>query len=109
MSFAKTADNYAVFHHPNISGATARINIYCEDGYKLYILFFEYNSDLSNNTQNESAKIGICTLPYSHYPQYIDLIRNEKPIRDTFRPEDTPPWYVVYASKEEIGEGEMEG
>jgi len=45
--------------------------------------------------------------PIAQFEHYLDLIRNEKPISVTFRPEDSPPTFVVYCAGETPGEGEM--
>jgi hypothetical protein len=62
---------------------------------------------MSTNSYNESSKIGLAYQPISQYANYLDLIRNEKPIYVTFRPEDSPPIFVVYCASEPPGEGEM--
>ena len=107
MAFVKTVEHYSAFHYPLSGESFARMNLYCQDGYKLYIRFFEEAGDLPNNSYHESAKVGSAYAPISYYADYIDLLRNEGPIRVTFRPEDSPPRFVVYASREEPGEGEM--
>jgi len=43
--------------------------------------------------------------PIDRFSDYIDLVRNEKPVRVTFN--TTNKSYVVYVSGEEVGEGEM--
>ena len=106
MAFVKTVDRYAAFHYPNRSANRARINLYCKDGFKLYLLFND-DGKFGVNTYNEANKVGVAYDSINNYGYYIDLIRNEKPIYVTFRPEDTPPHYVVYVSGEEPGEGEM--
>ena len=105
MAVIKTVQTYAAFLYPNSKGSKARINLCCSDGYKLYILFTE--DDLPLNSFNATHNIGSAYADLDEYPGYIDLIRNEKPVRVTFRPEDSPPNYVVYVSGEEPGEGEM--
>lgn len=108
MAFVKTCEHYSAFLYPNGSPGVARINLYCRDGQKLYLMFQEpKDGSLPSNTYNESAKVGVAYVPLSQYPNYIDLVRNEGPIRVTFRPNDAPPRFVVYASQEEPGEGEM--
>ena len=108
MAFVKTCGHYAVFVYPNETDVLARINLYCADNNKLYVLFKDLPvGELPPNTYNQSAKVGVAYAPLSQYPNYIDLIRNEAPIKVTFRSEDNPPRYVVYASQEEPGEGEM--
>ncbi len=106
MAFVKTCNHYAAFVYPNANDTKARINLYCADGYKLYILFQDDDS-LPTNSYNDAAKVGVAYAHLEQYANYIDLVRNEKPIRVTFVGEGTPPRYVVYASQEVPGEGEM--
>ncbi len=107
MAFKKVADKYIAFLYPNGGKKTARINLYCADNHKLYLLFQDPSDALSNNTYNESSKIGVAYLHYDQFKDYEDLVRNEKPINVTFRPEDSPPRFVVYTGWEDPGEGEM--
>lgn len=106
MAFIKTLSSYAAFLYPNGGKQRGRINLYCGD-HKLYIIFVDPSETLSNNSFNTNNKIGVAYQPFNLYAQYLDLIRNEKPIRVTFRPEDSPPTFVVYCSGETPGEGEM--
>ncbi|MBT9187322.1 hypothetical protein [Zobellia russellii] len=101
-TFVKNCDRYAAFLYPNGENS-GRINLYCADGYRLYLIFREGN--LSGNTFNESIKTGVGYQPIDRYSDYLDLVRNEKPIRVTFN--TTNKNYVVYASGEEVGEGEL--
>jgi len=105
MAFVKTLTSYAAFLYPN-GKQSGRINLYAGD-HKLYILFVDPSETVSKNSFNATNKIGIAYLPFGLYEHYLDLIRNEKPIRITFRPEDSPPKFVVYCSGETPGEGEM--
>ena len=106
MAFVKTLNRYAAFLYPNKTDTKARINLYCAESYKLYILFVD-EDDLKPNSYNQTNKVGVAYVDEDHYAQYLDLIRNEKPVYVTFRPEDSPPSYVVYVANEEPGEGEM--
>lgn len=106
MAFIKTLSSYAAFLYPNGGKQSGRINLYCGD-HKLYILFVDPSETLSHSSFNTTYKIGTAYQPFSQYQHYLDLIRNEKPIRVTFRPEDSPPTFVVYCSGETPGEGEM--
>ncbi len=106
MAFIKTLSSYAAFLYPNGGKQSGRINLYCGD-HKLYILFVDLTESQANNSFNSVSKIGVAYQPFSMYEHYLDLIRNEKPIRITFRPEDSPPKFVVYCSGETPGEGEM--
>jgi hypothetical protein len=106
MASIQTLSSYAAFLYPNAGKQSGRINLYCGE-YKLYILFMDPSDTIPLNSFNATNKIGVAYQPFSQYAHYMDLIRNEKPIRITFRPEDSPPVFVVYCSGETPGEGEI--
>ena len=106
MAFIKTLTRYDAFLYPNKGKQSGRINLYCDD-HKLYMLFVDPADSLSPNSFNATTKIGVAYQPIAQFEKYLDLIRNEKPIRVTFRPEDSPPSFVVYCAGETPGEGEM--
>ncbi len=104
MAFGKHVDSYAAFVYPNESGTSrARMNLYCKDGYRLYVIFAD---DPGVNAYTESSKTGIAHAPSDHYPWYVDLLRNEKPVYVTFDPDHDPPRFTVYAGTEPVGEEE---
>ncbi len=105
MAFIKTVQRYDAFLYPNAGKQNGRINLYCDDQ-KLYILFRDPTESLPGNTYDAASKIGVAYQPFSLYQHYLDLVRNEKPISVTFRPEDAPPTFVVYCAAEPPGEGE---
>lgn len=108
MAFVKNCERYSAFLYPSDLDTLARINFYCEDDHRLYVLFQDPGEgELPDNVFLEAYNIGRSYALLSQYPNYIDLVRNEGPIRVVFRPEDSPPRFVVYASHEEVGEGEM--
>jgi hypothetical protein len=106
MAFVKTLTRYDAFLYPNEGKQSGRINLYCDD-HKLYLIFRHPGDALSANTYDATSKIGVAFQTFSQYQHYLDLVRNEKPIYVTFRPEDTPPGFVVYCASEPPGEGEM--
>lgn len=106
MPFIKQAQTYFTALYPVAGAATdkARINLYCVEDYKLYILFRK--EPLPPNTYNSGTKVGVAYVDIAQYPNYIDLVRNEKPINVTFNPDVSPPSFVVHAN-EPVGEGEV--
>ena len=102
----KTVERYSAFLYPYDARQKGRINLYCGE-YKLYLLFVDSSDPLPPNSYNEGAKIGTAYEKFSQYQYYLDLVRNEKPIRVTFRIEVSPPTFVVYCSYEPPGDGEM--
>ena len=106
MAFIKTLVRYDAFLYPNAGKQNGRINLHCTD-HKLYMIFRHPSDALSPNSYNANNKIGVAYQTFSQYQHYLDLVRNEKPIYVTFRPEDTPPNFVIYCAGEPPGEGEM--
>lgn len=106
MAFIKVLTRYDAFLYPNGGKQSGRINLYCDD-HKLYLLFRDPSDPASPNTFNAASKIGVAYQPIVQFEHYLDLIRNEKPISVTFRPEDAPPSFVVYCAGETPGEGEI--
>lgn len=101
-TFIKNCERYAAFLYPN-GDNSARINLYCADGYRLYLLFKD--GKLPANTYNKSIKTGVGYQPIDRFSDFVDMVRNEKPVRVTFN--TTNKRYVVYVSSEEVGEGEI--
>ena len=106
MGFIKTLRRYAAFLYPYEGKQDGRINLYCDDQ-KLYLIFRDPSDALSPNTYDATRKIGVAYQSFSKYQHFLDLVRNEKPIMVTFRPEDKPPTFVVYCAGEPPGEGEI--
>ena len=104
MAFTETVRTYSAFLYPN-KKQTARINLRCDTA-KLYLLFSDPAEPVPGNSYSSATKTGVGHQPFSSYPHYLDLVRNEGPISITFRPEDSPPVFVVYAGAETPGEGE---
>ena len=108
MAFVKNCNTYAALLYPNEGKQEGRINLYCDDNYKLYLLFRDPGTGpLPNNSYNPNSKTGIGYQYLDNYHNYIDLLRNEKPIRVTFVDNANPARFVVYASREPVGEEEM--
>lgn len=101
----KSVQTYAAFLYPNEGKQRGRINLYCADSYKLYLLFQDPGDPLSPNTF--SSNTGVAYQRINQYQNYLDLVRNEKPIWVTFNTDVTPPYFVVYCANEPPGEGEI--
>ncbi|MGZ4851591.1 MAG: hypothetical protein ACXV3D_00180 [Halobacteriota archaeon] len=87
------------------------IMIYCEDDYKLYLVFTDGPlPDWATNTYDATNYQGIAFLNVSQYPHYIDLLRNEGPLAVEFITSETPPAFAIATTQPEgIGEGEIAG
>jgi len=107
MSFIKGLKSYSAFLYPCENDTGGRINLYCEDQHRLYLIFQNSGSSPSANTYDASDQTGVAYRPISHYEHYIDLIRNEAPIWVTFNPDSAPPSYAVHCGAEPPGDGEM--
>jgi hypothetical protein len=106
MAFIKTVTRYSAFLYPNGDQQSGRINLYCGD-HRLYLLFVDPSDPMPENTYNEASKIGVAYQRFGQFEHFLDLIRNEKPISVTFRPEVSPTIYVVYCASESPGDGEI--
>jgi len=106
MVFIEAVARYDAFLYPNEGKQSGRINLYCKDS-KLYLIFRHPSDTLPPNTYDAASKIGVAYQSFSQFQHYLDLVRNEKPIWVTFRPEDRPPTFVVYCASELPGEGEI--
>ncbi len=108
MSANKQCQRYSAFVFPTATDTLARINLHCDDGYKLYVLFQDPGEgELPDNEYLDAYNLGRSYALLSQYPNYIDLVRNETPIRVVFIHEESPPRFIIYAGHEEVGEGEM--
>lgn len=101
-TFVKRSLKYSAFLYPN-GTSEGRINIYCEEGNRLYILFRAESGGLPGNTWHGSTGVAYETI--DRYPYYVDLLRNESPVWVTFNTDAKA--FVVYASSEPVGEGEI--
>ncbi len=104
-TFVKRVNHYAAFRYPNRPSTQARINCYAVDGYRLYLIFKAEGVDLPANSYNADIKTGVAYDSVRHYPAYVDLLRNEKPVWITFNEDQAS--FVVYAAGEQVGEGEI--
>ena len=103
--FVKRVNHYAAFRYPNRPSTQARINCYAVEGYRLYVIFKAEGVDLPANSYNADIKTGVAYETVGHFPSYLDLLRNEKPVWITFNEEEAS--FVVYAAGEQVGEGEI--
>jgi hypothetical protein len=86
----------------------AFIEILCEDGYRLVIVFLKNPIPGLINEYDSANKMGFAYLEgISQNTHYIDLLRNEEPLFANFMPDYTPPQFEIRSSWEDIGEGEI--
>lgn len=104
-AFAKRINHYAAFRYPNPGADPARINVYADDGYRVYVIFKADGAALPANSYNAASKTGVGYDHVSHFPAYVDMLRNERPVMVTIN--DAQPSFVIYCAREEVGEGEI--
>ena len=102
----KDVDAYNVLLYANEGRQEARIQMICEDGYRLYVDFKDPSVSMDTNSWNDGQKVGIANQPFIMYEHFLDLVRNEKPIRINFSTTITPPKFVIVVGAEPIGEEE---
>ena len=107
MAFVKVLTSYDAMLYPGEGQQFGRINLNCFEDYKLYLIFLDPSEPLATDSYNATTKVGVAHMYFHKYPHFLDLVRNEKPIAVTFRPEDTPPTFVVWCTLEPPGEGEI--
>ena len=107
MKFTKVVEAYvAVLVARDKQEYWARLRLDCEEEHTLWLNFRPPSTDLTPPGYREADKVGYCYRYYDEYQNYLDMVRNEKPIRVTFYPEDEPPHFVVHTSLEPPGEEE---
>ena len=106
MVTSRSVDRYSAFLYPDDRDNEARINLYCDGGYKLYVLFRRAGKPLGTNSYNADKTTGVAYEGIDGFARYLDLIRNDRPIWANFNPDVSPPSFVVYANREPVGEEE---
>lgn len=116
----KQITGYQVVRYPGHQAASAAILIFCEDEYRLLLVFQEQlPEDMASTTYDPKVKQGVAYFDGNYqYPDYIDLLRNEGPLFAFFYLDgastETPPLFAIQTGKEicereaeAIGEGEI--
>jgi hypothetical protein len=105
MPFTRTALKYDAYLSPNEGKAIGRIILYASD-MVLKIIFVDPSVSTPPNSYDTATKTGIAYQPIGQYINFMDMLRNEKPIYVSFAPEVTPPTFEVYCQSEPTGENE---
>ena len=74
-------------------------------GYQLIINFVQEGIALPKPVYNEEKKTGTIFVQSSMFANYLDLLRNEKPIF-AYCNGDRPEWSNISSTNEPVGEGE---
>jgi len=106
-AFYEQALDYYVALYPDNYKEQAQINIYCEERFTLKIHF--QKGKLPPNHYTEDRTTGVAYVETNQFLNYLDLLRNEKPIYVFCDSLDAPqPSFIVYAGEREpVGEGEV--
>lgn len=75
------------------------------DGYRFIVYGLHPSSLVPNPVYIEANKVGAIFIPYVELHNYIDLVRNEKPIH-AYMNSITPNWNSLRTSAEPVGEQE---
>jgi len=98
--------HYVAYLEPNEGKQQGIIALTCANGHGLRLYFRDPRDTLPPNTFNTATKTGTAHQPFSMYQHYLDLLRNERPIRVIFTTTVSPPVFVVRTGVEFPGEGE---
>ena len=83
----------------------AQIVCRSRDGIRFAIFFLRPDSGPAKNVYTVRAKWATCYLPADQYPWYIDLLRNERPVR-AYLNSTKPIANRLYTGLEPVGEEE---
>ena len=75
------------------------------DGYRFIVYGLHPSSLVPNPVYIEANKVGAIFIPFVELHNYIDLVRNEKPI-NVYLNSVTPEWNSLRTSAEPVGEEE---
>ncbi len=76
-----------------------------DDGYRVLIYALADASPKPANTFLPASKRGTIFVPRWQFRWFLDLLRNEKPVR-CYLNSDTPRWNALYTGPEPVGEEE---
>jgi hypothetical protein len=72
---------------------------------KLFVYFYKPGASVPANYSNSAATLGTTWVPDYHYPWYIDMLRNEKPVFARIC-SDQLNWNGIMTGAEPVGEEE---
>ena len=102
----KALNSYTVMIVPDQGKQYARIAMVCADGHQLYVEFKDWAGSPPANYWNANGMYGFASQPFRMYTHYLDLLRNEKPLKVNFLINRTPPEFIVGTNVEPVGEEE---
>lgn len=78
---------------------------YGDDSFHLVLYFLNPNSPVPPPSYLEQFKRGVLYLPFEQMQNYVDLLRNEKPLY-AYLNSNRPEWNNIKTTNEPIGEEE---
>lgn len=88
-------------------GPKTRAYLAClgDDGYRFVIYFAAPGSAMAPPRYFPETKFGSINVPINEMANYVDLVRNEKPVY-AYLNSDKPEWNSISTSNEPVGEEE---
>lgn len=81
------------------------LTCYSSDGYRFIVYGLHPASPVPAPVYIEANKVGAIFIPFNELSNYIDLVRNEKPIY-AYMNSSSPNWNSLRTSSEPVGEEE---
>ncbi len=69
------------------------------------VIKFSSHHPLPEDAYNANAKMFLSFVPFQHLPHYVDLLRNEAPLKVSFNI-NAPAGCMIFTGHETPGEGE---
>ena len=103
--FNATSYSVSLRRHPRFNRA-AYIVCRGDGGCYVGIDFIISGQPIPANYVHSGCKSGGIKAPEEHFSWYIDLLRNEKPVR-VYLNSDSPEWNALFTGYEPVGEEEQ--
>jgi hypothetical protein len=84
----------------------AHIHCQCADGWTVHIQFIITDGTIPACSTQLRNKIAMIRARPEHFPYYLDLLRNEKPLYMRLS-DDAPDTNTLTTSNEPVGDGEL--
>jgi len=87
-------------------GPKTRATVVCfgDDGHRFAIYFAAPGSAMAPPAYFPATKFGSINVPVDEMANYVDVLRNEKPVFATLN-SDKPQWNSISTTQEPVGEG----
>ncbi len=110
-TFAVSSYEVGMGYKNNATWGGVNINIqghlvcHSADGYRFIVYGLHPTSPIPNPVYIEANKVGAIFIPFVELHNYVDLVRNEKPI-NVYLNSVSPNWNSLRTSAEPVGEEE---